>query len=142
MNRFVKKRRSPGILALDIIVGILCVITIGAGVFAFTSFKEDWGYSFDADSFYYRLEDEDFGQMVEMYYANEAAGIDADEELKQYYGVAKYFEAASYYKAYQEAEDSEQALKYQGKMQEAQNEMGELNFLSDRICEKLEITIR
>lgn len=139
MNNMIQRKKGPVNLVLDIIIGILCVIVVGAVIFVIASFKENYSYSFEADSFYYRLEDEDYSQMVEMYYANEAAGIKADEKLQQYYGVTKYFEAASYYKVYQEAEDTRQMQIYSEKMADAQEEMGELDFLGEKICEKLGI---
>lgn len=139
MNRNLRKKKSPLHRVLDIIIGVLCVFIVLAAVLAIGMFKESWSYSYETDSFYYRLQDEAFGQMVEMYYTNEAAGVKADEELQQYYGVAKYFEAASYYKAYQDVEDGQQMLKYQEKMELAEEEMGELDFLSEKIYEKLGI---
>lgn len=139
MNKIRQKRKS-GHLLLDIIIGLLCVITVGAGAFAIFSFGENYSYSYEADSFYWRLEDEDFARMVEMYYANEAAGVEADEEMQQYYGVAKYFEAASYYKAYQEAQDLKNMELYYDKMESAMLEMNELDFLGETICKKLKIS--
>jgi len=91
---------------LDIAIGFLCVVCVAAAVFAVKEFRYSYDYSYDAESFYYRLEDGDFAQMVEMYHTNEAAGAEADEELSQYYGVAKYFEAASYYNIYESENDT------------------------------------
>lgn len=130
-----KVKRSPFHVILDLVIGFLCVVLVGTGIFAIQRFHEDWSFSYDADSFYYRLQDEDFGQMVEMYHVNEAAGAKADEELMQYYGVAKYFEAASCYKAFQESI-------YLEKMNTAKEQMGELNFVSETICEKLSLEIK
>ena len=78
-------------------------------------------------------------RMVEMYQVNEAIGVDADEKLQQYYGIAKYYEAASYYKMYCQAGEKLQAKKYEQKMEQAKKEMGELDFASEMICEKLQI---
>ena len=130
---------NPVNVTLDIIIGILCVMLVGAVAFAIHSFRENDSYSYSECSFYYRLEEESYGQMVEMYYCNEAAGVKAGEDMREYYGVAKYFEAASYYKIYRESGDSEKARGYQEKMEQALQEMGELRFVGDMICEKLEI---
>ncbi len=134
-----KKKRSPVILILDVVIGVLCVITVSVGAFAVASFREDWSFRFDADSFYYRLQDESYGTLVGMYYMNEAAGVEADEDMLQYYGVAKYFEAASYYKAYENVEDTKEMKKYQTKMKEAKSQMGELQFVSEKVDEELGI---
>lgn len=141
MNKKQWKKRGPVRFTMDIIIGILCVITVGAAVFMITILNEDWNYSHDADSFYYRLQDEDFGTMVEMYHRNKEAGVEGNQELKQYYGIAEYFEAASYYKIYQETGDETQMKKYYDQMENAKNRMGELSFVSDKICDKLEIVL-
>lgn len=123
----------------DLLLGIMCVIVVGALAFAISMFREEYSYHYTADSLYYRLEDEDFGSLVEMYYANEAAGVKADEDMKEYYGVARYFEAASYYKLYSQAQDGAKAEYYQTQMEEAKAQMGALSFLDEKILEKLGI---
>ena len=125
-------KKSPMILLLDVVIGVLCVLLVGALAFTIASFRENYSYSYEEDSFYWRLEEENFGQMVEMYYSNEAAGVKPTGDMLEYYGVAKYFEAASYYKLYQN-EDSEYARYYQEKMETAAEEMGELAFLTEKI---------
>lgn len=139
MKNSSRGKRKPTHFVMDIVIGILCVLVIGAGVFAVSMINEDWNFSYDVESFYYRLQNENYSQMVEMYHTNEAAGVKANEELKQYYGIAKYFEAASYYKAYEEAGDKANAEKYMNAMEEAEREMRDLTFVSDTICEKLGI---
>lgn len=126
-------------LLADLLLGIMCVIVVGALAFAISMFREEYSYHYTADSLYYRLEDEDFGSLVEMYYANEAAGVKADEDMKEYYGVARYFEAASYYKLYAQAQDGAKAEYYQTQMEEARKQMGALSFLDEKILEKLGI---
>lgn len=123
----------------DLILGSMCVIVVGALVFAISMFREEYSYHYSEDSLYYRLEEEDFGSLVEMYYANEAAGVKADEDMKEYYGVARYFEAASYHKLYAEAQDAAKAEHYRMQMKEAKKQMGALSFLDQKILEKLGI---
>lgn len=135
------RKKSERLLhsVLDIIIGILCVALVGAFAYTINMIYEEYayGYSYSEDSFYYRLEDENFGGMVEMYHANEAAGVKPTEDMQEYYGVAKYFEAASYYKLY-EAEGDQTRMEYYGeRMDDALQEMGELKFLEEKILEKL-----
>ena len=138
MNKIKQKKRASHRI-LDLVIGFLCVCMVGAGAFAISMFHESYNFSYDSDSFYWRLEDENFAQIVEMYHTNEAAGVEPDAELEQYYGVARYFEAASYYKIYQKDGDSERMEIYAKQMEDAKHQMGALDFLSDTICEKLEI---
>ena len=134
-----KPKRSPAALVLDIVIGLLCVALIGAAAFAATSFYDSFGFDYDADSFYYRLTDGDYSQMVEMYYYNEANGVKADSELRQYYAVAEYFEAASWYKAFDSAGDSARAAEYETKMADAGNDMGALSMVAEDIRQSLGI---
>lgn len=139
MNNIIKRKRRPAHIVMDIVIGVLCVLLVGAGAFTINMINEDINFRYDVESFYYRLQDEAYSQMVEMYYANEESGVKADEELKQYYGVAKYFEAASYYKAYKIVEEPEEMNKYEAQMKNAEKEMGELSFVSKQIDERLGI---
>ena len=61
-------------------------------------------------------------------------------DLGEYYGVAKYFEAASYYKIYQESGDTVRANYQKEKMDAALEEMGDLSAEAERIKEKLDIS--
>ena len=124
------KRKNPLHLLLDILIGILCLALVGAAAFALSSYQDSFGWEYDADSFYYRLSDGDYASMVEMYYLNEAYDVKPDEELCMYYGAAKYFEAASWYKAYLDAGEDERAAEYLARMTAAEEEMGALSMVA------------
>ena len=121
---------------LDILIAVLCVALVGAAFFAVSSLRDSLHLAYDADSFYYRLSDGDFGSMVEMYYSNESIGAKADEELQQYYAIARYYEAACWYRAY--AGRSETA-DYLAAMERAEKDMGPLAFVAEDIRESLKI---
>ena len=93
----------------------------------------------DEKDFYHAIESGDYGRTVEYYYRNIQSGCEGDAELKEYYGVAKYYEAASLYKAYLKAGNTEQAEKYQERMNAALNEMGEWMIVKEPIHEQLGI---
>lgn len=134
-NRAEKKSTANRIL--DIVIGLLCVVLVGSAVFAVTSFRDASDIGYSESLFVYRLEEEDFDRMTEMYHSNEAAGIKADQKLEPYYGIAEYFEAASYYKAAVHTNDAEGMMHYRQKMDAAEQRMGELSFVSEIIREKL-----
>jgi len=115
---------------LDVLIGLLALALVGAAIFAVSSFRDSLDLGYDADSFYYRLTDGDYGAMVEMYYTNESLGIRADEELRQYYAIARYYEAASWHNAYR---DREEAARYLTEMEAARADMGPLAFVADEI---------
>lgn len=134
-----KTKKSPVNVVLDIVIVLLCLALVGAVAFAIDMYMESFAWSYDADSFYYRLSDRDYGAMVDMYYSNESNNVKPDEELEMYYAVAKYFEAASWYKAYSEAGDSQWMTVYREAMDEAKAQMGSLNMLAEDIRLALEI---
>lgn len=139
-NKREKSPRSLLHVVMDVIIGFLCVCLVGAVVFTANMIYEDsyYGWQYSEDSFYYRMEDEAYGWMVEMYHANEAAGVEPTENMREYYGVARYFEAASYYKMYEGNQDTEKMLYYEEQMKDALEDMGELQFLEANIMEKLD----
>ena len=134
-----KKKRSPGLVALDIVIGILCLALVGAAGFALDMWQESFGWEYDEDSFYYRLSDGDYGAMVEMYHYNEANNVKPDKSLRQYYAVAEYFEAASWYKVYSQSGDMHRAAGYEEAMARAEKEMGALYMVAGDICRQLNI---
>ena len=97
-------------------------------------------YSYSVDTFYYRLLEGDYPSMVRLYYENEENNVKEEGDLGEYYGVAKYFEAASYYKIYQESGDMVRANHQKEKMETALEEMGDLSAEAERIKEKLDIS--
>lgn len=80
------------------------------------------GYS--ENSFYYSMEDERYYNMVGYYYYNTLAGFKGNSTMQEYYGVAKYYEAASLYRAYTVYGKEEQAGAFFQKMKQAEEEMG------------------
>lgn len=130
------RNKSRGIFLLDVIIAVLSVALVGAAVFAVSGLRDSLDLAYDADSFYYRLSDGDFGTMVEMYYDNESIGAKADEELQQYYAVARFYEAACWYRAY---EGRGEAARYLADMESAARDMGSLAFLAEEIAEQLKI---
>lgn len=53
-----------------------------------------------------RVEYGNYAPLVDHYHQNVAAGITGNKEEKEYYGVAKYYEAASFYKAFSTVGDT------------------------------------
>lgn len=136
INWIKVQSKQPKLFVLDVIIAGLTVflmMMIGYAV-------EEMSYSYnvyDEDSFYWRLESEAYSGMVSMYHMNVAAGKGEDRELKEYYGVAKYFEAAADYKMYVEAGEDELAQKAWEKMEEASAQMGDFSMVKEKIDAKL-----
>lgn len=127
---------------------VLSILIIIAGIFSFVALvictfvlKENVSnYTFPESTFYYRLSDDNFSSLVNMAYQNEAMDSHPSADMKKYIAVAKYFEAASLYNAYEKDGNMEEADKYQKKMDEFSSQTGELSIALDKIDSQLGIT--
>jgi len=145
LSRVVKKlinwvkvqSKQPKIFALDLLIGVLTVLFVFMIGFAVREASYSWGY-YDEDSFYWRMNDEDYPSMVSMYYTNVAKGKENVRELQEYYGVARYFEAAADYKMYIEAGENELAQEALMRMEDAYEQMGDFSMIKEKIDARLE----
>lgn len=136
VNWVKEQSRQPKLFILDVIIAGLTVFLMFMIGFA----VEEASYSYnvyDEDSFYWRLESEDYASMVNMYYMNVAEGKGDARELQEYYGVARYFEAAADYKMYIEAGETAKAEAALNVMEEAYVQMGDFAMVKERIDGKL-----
>ena len=91
----------------------------------------------EAEYFTNDIYGEDYAAMVRSYHENIGEGFEGNAEMKEYYGVAKYFEAASLYKVYLETGDTARAERERNRMDAAYEEMGEWNIVKPDIHAKL-----
>lgn len=107
----------------NMIIIALCIVLACAIIYGFGQFMGYERYRYDTGSFYYSLQSGQYSQMVSMYYNNQSSkGTDSDD-IEPYYAVARYFEAASFYKAYMDAGETEAAEKRRIQMEEAAGQM-------------------
>lgn len=125
-----------GILNIIIAGLVILLVVITGSVMEEASYSH---YSYDEDSFYWCLESEDYSRMISMYYTNLAEGKEHDKNLQEYYGVAKYFEAASDYKLYLQSGEKDRAERFLNEMEEAYAQMGEFSVVKNKIDRKLGI---
>lgn len=138
-NKIKQKRQDIKIIILNIVIGVLVFFLLITGVYALEEFSYEFDNGYKEESFLYRIKDERYNEMVRMYHENEAYGKEFDEEGQEYYAIAKYYEAASFYKTFSEAGDTMRTERYLEKMQKAEEEMGAMSFVKDKIDEKLGI---
>ena len=133
-----KAMQNPKLFVLDVVIAGLVVLFLMISVMAVGEFYSSVKYStHDENNFYYRLEAEDYPTMVTYYHQNVAAGLEDKKDLQEYYGVAKYYEAAADYKLYTEAGETAKAQAQKTKMDEAYEQMGDFQFVSENIDEDL-----
>ena len=118
--------RKPVLFFMDLMVVFLTVIlTIELiAIAGFTFPFMETGHRTSA--FLRRIQDQEYQKCVEYYYENEADGVKPDEDLKECYGVAKYYEAAWQRMRYLAAGEQELAKEAEANMEAAAEEMGEL----------------
>lgn len=115
---------------LIVLLGIIFVVVVFSTVKEFLELSDN-GYSIE--SFYTRTNEAKYAPLPEMYHVNEAEQVEANTQFQEYYGVAKYVEAASYYRMYSENNDMQRAEAYREKMEQALSQMGVYSSLSDEI---------
>lgn len=128
------------LIVLNIVIIIMAFILV---VLAWNSLREVFysfsTYQYEAQSFVYALESEDYGRIVTMYNENCNNGYGDNQNLQEYYGVAKYYEAAFDYNVFVNIGDTAAAEEQQNRMNEAEAQMGDFAFVADKIDERLGI---
>ncbi len=138
-NRWEEIVKDTRRLILDIVIAVLAFGAVIALLFAISSYREVYADSYSVDSYYYYMEEGNYPRLVELYYGERDRQEPKDGEKKEFYAVARYYEAASYYKMYQENGDTERAKEQAEKMEAARQEMGTLSGEAENICRQLEI---
>ena len=138
-DKIKQKRQDIKIIILNVVIGVLVFFLLITGIYALEEFSYEFDNGYTEDSFIYRIKDERYNEMVRMYHENEAYGKKFGEEGQEYYAIAKYYEAAYFYKAFSEAGDTERMERYLDKMEDAEEDMGAMAFVKDKIDEKLGI---
>jgi hypothetical protein len=128
----IKEKVLNLILAALCLVMLLSLIALVTGLHSYNT-----NYYPRTESFLYNLQDGDYVHMVTMMHQSEAAGVKADADRQECYAVARYYEAATYYKAYLQAGDSEQAAQKRTIMEAQKSLMGELSYAAEEIDQVL-----
>lgn len=127
-----------------IIIAILLVISIIQAFNLVLVMTEDYISPSGFTSFHYALEDGRYGKMVRLYHTNQMYKDQrkvTGDDFKEYYAIAQYVEAAVDYRIYEATEDSKRAEEKLAEMKEAKADMGILSFETEKIDEKLGITV-
>lgn len=138
-NRMRNVSQNLTTLIMNIVIVCLCVILVVCGTLAVSGLYDAFSVVNTENSMYYRLDAGDFYRMVEGYHMNIQEGHEGSAEMQEYYGVAKYYEAASMYRAFLEIGDTERADRELEKMELARIEMGEWAMVESEILEQLKL---
>lgn len=138
-NRLKLQMQDIRVLILNVIIAVLVVLLFIMGALTVKEFSYAVDKGYEEEVFVYRLNDESYETMLELYHTNDALSVKLSQEGEEYYNAAQYYEAATYYKMFLEAGDSLRAEKYLEKMNEAAKELGELGFVREKMDVRLGI---
>ena len=74
---------------------LLCFVLVITCVLVTKGVKDGYTSYADEDTFYYAIKAENFSYVVDSYHRNVVSSNGDKKSLLEYYGVAKYFEAAA-----------------------------------------------
>lgn len=135
-NNFLEQYKQIIHIVLNIITVFMTVFLIASIYYMIQEFTWEYNYKRDEDGFYYSLKEEQYDKIVDSYYLNMQIEEKPDEALTEYYGIAKYYEATFFLKAYEEAGDAEAVQRVEADREQAYTEMGEYAFLTKKIDKK------
>lgn len=137
-NKLKQTQKQKGaLLIMNIVIIVLCLVLFGGITYMFQQLNYAFSRPTKTDWLENYVRNENYAYLVANYHEDEAYGGLLSESKKECYGVAKYFEAVSMYRAYLEAGDTERAAREKEKMDAAYEEMGGWNIAADSIREKL-----
>ncbi len=139
-NRQREFKQNIVIFVLNIVIVIMSILMVICGCVAVSSLYDAFSpRMYSEQSLYYCVQDGDFGRLVSYCHEGMQESDHASARVKEYYGIAKYYEAASFYKAFLETGDTERAEQAKAKMEQAYAEMGSWNIVQEEIHELLGI---
>ena len=132
-NQKRSKKQKMMLIGMNIVIGILCLVLFGRVVSMIESIVYACGRSVSAGQLERDVRYDDFASLLGDYYTDVTTGARTNSEIKEYYGVARYYEAMLWHRAYMETGDQERASEEQKKADEAYDEMGSWNILAESI---------
>lgn len=125
---------------LNIVIIVFAVVLV-INIFATTGrLVSDFDrYTPDDESLLYQVKNGDYADLVGSVNNRKYIKPDDTQTFRELSAVAEYFEAASIYHAYQESGNTEKAAKFQQKMDESNEMLGDLGFAKEDIDKKLVI---
>ena len=137
-NKLKQTQKQRGALwIMNAVIVILCLVLFYGCAHMVQELRYAFARPTQTEYLENHVRNESYVYLVDSYHADEVYGGFVTRTKKECYGVAKYFEAASLYKAYMETGDTEHAAREKEKMDAAYEEMGSWNIAADSIREKL-----
>lgn len=127
-------------LVMNLVVIVLAIILVITLIFAGRELYDAFQpWMVKEYTFMYEIEGGRYGNIVDSYHRNVGSKGKEQKGYEEYYGVAKYYEAAFFYKMYEDAGDTDRAEKHKEAMAAAAAQMGDFAYLTEDINTKLGI---
>lgn len=133
----IKNLISNSILFFLVLILVIAVI----GCISELRYYHD-DYYREEENILYVIQEKDYPRLVEICALNRVLEEEESVKMKTFYAVADYYEASTYYKAYEKIGDHIKAAEQKEIMEEAKKHMAEFQYLSEDILKELEQRIR
>ena len=131
------QKQSGALLVMNIVIIVLCLVLFWGTIHMFRQLNYAFSRPAKTNWMENNVQNENYAYLVVNYHEDMMYGGLLSGTKKECYGVAKYFEAASMYRAYLQTGDTDRAAREKEKMDAAYEEMGGWNITADSIGEKL-----
>lgn len=136
-NKDRLQRQNVVILIMNIVIVVLCLLLVCTGAVMVEELRYAFSTYYSEDNMGYNVEYGSYDQLAEQCHMLVAEDEHVSRKVREYIGVAQYFEAAFFYKAYEAVGDAERAAGEKAKMEQAYEEMGSWNIVQKDILGKL-----
>ena len=132
-NNIVSKILTVLMVIECVIIAILVLVNVNVYM------SSNYSYQ-DEDYLFSLLKGEEYSNLASAAFTNEYAGVRLTGDMEELHEVGKYTHAASLYRVYSAAGDTERADEYMDRMEDAYDEMGIYSSVVKDINNKLGIT--
>ena len=127
----VQKQRGA-LLVMNLVIIALCLVLFWGTIHMFRQLNDAFSRPAKTNWMENNVQSENYAYLLVNYHEDMVYGGLLSGTKKECYGVARYFEAASMYKAFLQTGDTEHAAREKEKMDAAYEEMGDWNIAIDR----------
>lgn len=140
MNNKIRTRKQSAVLVvMNVVIVILCIGIFLCGIRLIREIRFANDEKYDAEAMENCIRYDNYDSLSQYYHMNQVQNVKADADMKECYGVAKYYEAAVMYKAYQTVGNEKRVASEKEAMDAAYQEMGEWDITADTINKQLGI---
>ena len=131
------QKQRGALLVMNLVIIALCLILFWGTIHMFRQLNDAFSRPAKTNWMENNVQSKNYACLVVNYHEDMVYGGLLSGTKKECYGVARYFEAASMYKAFLQTGDTERAAREKEKMDAAYEEMGDWNIAADSIRERL-----